>query len=64
MYLYVYVYVASGADGSPLSYGETSKPTHSLTPPHHQKHANKQVNDAIHALHGGDCLRAVVSYAN
>lgn len=22
-----------------------------------------QVNDAIHALHGGDCLRAVVIYA-
>jgi hypothetical protein len=26
-------------------------------------HDHPQVNDAIHALHAGDCLRAVVSYA-
>jgi hypothetical protein len=26
-------------------------------------HTHIQVNDAIHALHAGDCLRAVVTYA-
>ncbi len=38
--------------------------THQSEPPIlKHAHTHKQVNDAIHALHGGECLRAVVTYA-